>query len=680
MIAIVGSAAIAAALVASVMLAVDGYRHATGGGGADRVRRDALVLLLAAGAAMALLEAGILSHDFTLQYVADNTATTTPFVFLLASGWAALEGSVVLWGLVLAGFAYLVARRVDDGDRLGGAAMAVIGVVAVFWFGLMLTASDPFRVCTEAVAEACLAGSNNPFAAAVAPAEGLGPNPLLQNHILMAIHPPMLYVGYVGMTVPFAFAIGALWLGMQGSQWLERTRRWALVAWAFLTLGILLGGWWSYEVLGWGGYWAWDPVENAAFIPWLVATAFIHSSVVQRRRGMLQAWNLLLIIATFSLTLFGTFLTRSGTVFSVHSFTQSPVGPALLGFLGVVVVGSLALFAWRVQLVASSPRLDSLASREGVFLANNLLLTVFAFAVLVGTIYPLILEAFSERRVTVGEPFYNRSAVATAFALLLAMGVGPVTPYRRADPRLVWDRIRTPIAVGLLTGAAAVVVGVRSVPVVIVIVLGVFVIATLVAHFVARVGARTRTAGESRRMAAAGLVIREPGFWGGQLSHLGVALAAIAIATTSGIAVRDEVRLAVGEQARVAGYCLEYEGAFDRQEAHRRVSGVDLILRTEDCGRELGRLSPSVNRFTGSPQPVGTPSVRWGLVEDVYVSITSGDARSIGLDVFVFPLQWLLWFGGLVTVAGALWALVGRRRSEPSPQGTVPPLVEARDA
>jgi cytochrome c-type biogenesis protein CcmF len=339
---------------------------------ATALRVPVLVMTLGGVAAMVALESAILSHDFTVAYVADHTATTTPFLFLLASGWAALEGSIVLWGLVLAGFTYLVSRRVGDGDGLGAGALAVMGLIGVFWFGLMATVANPFQVCTEAAALGCAQSAWWPLQTAVAPLEGVGPNPLLQNHILMAIHPPMLYLGYVGLSVPYAFAMAALVRGDRGKVWLDRTHRWTLIAWSFLTLGILLGAWWSYEVLGWGGYWAWDPVENAAFLPFLVATAFVHSAVVQRRRGMLQAWNFALVIATFSLTILGTFLTRSGVVASVHSFTQSAVGPALLGFLAVVVGVSLAIFATRIHVVASSPRLESLASREGVFLLKHL--------------------------------------------------------------------------------------------------------------------------------------------------------------------------------------------------------------------------------------------------------------------------------------------------------------------
>ena len=477
----------------------------------------------------------------------------------------------------------------------------------------------------------------------------------------MAVHPPMLYLGYVGMTVPFAFAMSALIRGDQGKAWLERTHVWTVVAWSFLTFGIILGGWWSYEVLGWGGYWAWDPVENAALLPWLAATAFIHSAIVQRRRGMLQAWNLILVISTFSLTILGTFLTRSGTIFSVHSFTQSAVGPALLGFLGAIVIGSLLMFAARSHLVASSPRLESLASREGMFLANNLLLTLFAFTVLVGTMYPLLVEAFGGRDVSVGRPFFDRVSIPIAFVLLLAMGIGPVTPYRVARGRVVWERTREPTAIGLLAGAAVVGIGVRSVPVVIVVILGSFVISVIVLHLRTQIRARVKR-GERIGTAAAGIVTRDPGFWGGQLSHIGVALVAIAIATSSALAFRGEVRLAEGERAAVGGYCIEHQGSFRRLEPNRAVDGVDIRVLSEDCSRLIAVLQPRVNTYPNSTQGIATPAVHTGLIEDVYLSIAGGGTDAIVLDVFVFPFMWLLWVGGAVVVAGGFLSVVGRRR------------------
>ncbi len=657
MIAVIGYLGILVALGASVKLAIDGIRLARRDEfDATGLKRDALLLLIGAIVAFVALEGAILAHDFSIEYVADNTATTTPLVFLLASGWAALEGSIVLWGIVLAGFGYLVARRVGNGDGLGAGALGVVGLVAIFWFGLMATTANPFRICTEVIEGVCAASTWLPVGSAVAPLEGTGPNPLLQNHILMAVHPPMLYVGYVGFTIPYAFAMSAMWRGDQGSVWLERTHRWSVVAWTFLTFGIILGGWWSYEVLGWGGYWAWDPVENAAILPWLIGTAFLHSAVVQRRRGMLQAWNLVLIISTFALTIFGTFLTRSGTIFSVHSFTQSPVGPALLVFLGIVLVGSFGLFAWRSHLVASAPRLESLASREGVFLANNLLLTLFAFTVLVGTMYPLILEAFAGREVTVGRPFFDRATIPIAFALLLAMGIGPVTPYRVARPDVVWRRIRSPLTVGLFAGALAVVAGVWSVAVVIVVVLGTFVISVIVRALWVRWQAGRDAPEDGPSLLR--IVRNDPGYWGGQLAHIGVALMAIAIAASSALAVRNEVRLEVGQAVVVDDYCVVYDGPVNRTEPNRIVQGVAVRVLRADCSTEVASLQPRVNVYNNSSQPVATPAVHTGLIEDVYLSIAGGGADAVTLDVFVFPLMWLLWAGGLITVAGGAWSLL----------------------
>jgi cytochrome c-type biogenesis protein CcmF len=674
-IALAGYGAIVAGLGFAVALVVRGLQAARRGGEVRAsLRVPALGLLGAAVLAMVLLEAALLLDDFTIEYVAGNHARATPLVFTIASGWAALEGSIVLWGLVLAGFVAAVWRRLGDGDGLGAGAMAVMGLVAVFFFGLMATVGNPFRVCTEVVGSVCTASSWHPFAAAVAPVDGAGANPLLQNHILMAVHPPMLYLGYVGFTVPFAFAVSALARAERGSAWLDRTHRWSIVAWSFLTLGIVLGGWWSYEVLGWGGYWAWDPVENAALLPWLAGTAFLHSAVVQRRRGMLQAWNLALVISTFALTILGTFLTRSGVIASVHSFTQSPVGPAILGFLVVVTVGSLALFAFRAHLVASSPRLESLASREGAFLANNLLLTLFAFAVLLGTLYPLIVEAFSGDQVSVGRPFFDRAAVPISLVLLLAVGVGPVTPYRVARGAVVWRRIRGPLQAALVAGAVAVLAGVRSTGVVLVTVLAGFVVAGVVRTFAVRVGAVARS-GVPAPAAAARVLRSEPGYWGGQISHLGLALLALGIAASSVLAARQEITLAPGASANFEGYTLTYTAPFARNEPTRRVEGARIELARGD--RVIEVLEPRLHVYDNALQPVATPSVHTGIVEDVYLSLAGLSPAGVVLDAYRFPLMWVLWTGGLVMVLGGAWATVGRRWP-PQREVTVPPAGPGR--
>lgn len=621
------------------------------------------VLGLVGGATLAMvaLEVGLLVDDFSVEYVANHSASTTPFVFKIASAWAALEGSIILWLLVLALFTYGVwwsHRRRGSGDRLGYGALVVMGLVALFFGVLVLTVSNPFRVCVEARAVGCALASSNPFATSVAAAEGFGPNPLLQNHILMAVHPPMLYVGYIGLTVPFAFAMSALLLGQSGVEWLKRTRRATLIAWVFLTAGIILGGLWSYEVLGWGGYWAWDPVENASFLPWLVATAFLHSAVVQIRRGMLQAWNFVLVIAAFALTILGTFLTRSGVIVSVHSFTQSAIGPVLLWFLMVVLVVSLGLFAARVHLVASSPRLDSLVSREGAFLLNNLLLALFAFIVLVGTLYPMFAELIRGTQVGVGRPFFERLGVPLSLGLIFTIAVGSVMPYRSANPAVMWQRLRTPMRIALAAGAAVVLAGTRNGWILITVILAALVIAVAVRHLWSLARRRTEAV-RSVPGAALQLVRNDRGYWGGQLAHIGLALLALGIALSSNLSVEDQIRFTPGDQAGFTGFELTYTEPVSRLESNREVSGARIEVRS---GGELVSVhEPRLNTYFFTRQTISTPSVHIELAGDLYFSLTSISAEAATVDVYWFPFVWLVWFGGGVMVAGGLWAWTGGR-------------------
>ncbi|GMQ86137.1 MAG: heme lyase CcmF/NrfE family subunit [Acidimicrobiia bacterium] len=665
MIAILGYAAILVALAGAVGLVVTGIKASRSVDQDPAAVRMPLFALFGGGIAAAVfLEIAILTHDFSIAYVAQNSARGTPFVFLVASGWAALEGSVVMWGVLLALFSLLVWRRLWRGDGLGLGALAVMGAVSVFWFGLMATAANPFGICTEVANGVCSASSWLPVGSAVAAADGIGPNPLLANHILMAFHPPMLYLGYVGFTVPFAFGISALARSEPGKVWLDRSHRWSVLAWIFLAAGILLGGWWSYEVLGWGGYWAWDPVENAALLPWLAATAFIHSAIVQRRRSMLQAWNFVLIIVTFALTIFGTFLTRSGVIASVHAFSQSLVGPALLGLLAIVVFGSLGLFAVRANTVASAPRLDSLSSREGFLLLNNLLMTLFAFTVLFGTTFPLLVEAFTGREVSVGRPFFDRVAIPFGLILLLAIGFGSVAPWRAASPSIMWERSRFGMNVGLVAAALSVVLGVRSVPVVAVVGLAGFVIGTI-AHFLLHQARRARAGDKTWPQALASTVGNDLGFWGGQLAHVGVALIAVAIATTSALAVRTEVTLVQGETAVVDDYCVEYRDAFERTEPERVVRGVRVVLYDASCTEQKAVLEPRLHEYPKFGQVIATPDVRTGLIDDVYLNIAGVDGDAVRLSVLIFPLQWLVWFGGLTILAGGIVALGRTVRGRP---------------
>ncbi len=329
--------------------------------------------------AFVVMERALITRDFTVLFVAENGSSRTPALYNFATLWSALEGSILLWALILNGYvvATVVKFRSRADDPLFGWALVTMFVVVLVLLRPDGRAGQPVPKRFEP-----------PIGF-----DGPGPNPLLQNHPLMAFHPPMLYLGYVGFTVPFAFAIVALVTGRVGEGWLVATRRWTLFAWGFLTIGIVLGAWWSYEVLGWGGYWAWDPVENASFLPWLTGTAYLHSVMVQERRGMLRVWNLSLLCATFALTILGTFLTRSGVLDSVHAFSDSGIGPMLLGFFGLIVLVTVGLIGWRGDRLRSPGRIDSPLSREGAFLANNVVFAAFAFVVLLGTVFPLIVEA-----------------------------------------------------------------------------------------------------------------------------------------------------------------------------------------------------------------------------------------------------------------------------------------------
>jgi cytochrome c-type biogenesis protein CcmF len=656
MLSLLGSAGVAAAIVGSVLLVVRGIAQARGVEG--DLRAPASLVLAGAIVAMAAMEIALLTDDFSLAYIANHHSSTTPFPFDVATAWAALEGSIILWGLVLAVFTWVVARRPPD--RLGAAALPVMGGVGLFFFALMLTVANPFEVCVDAVATGCAASSAWPLAAVDAPVDGPGPNALLQNHFLMAVHPPVLYIGYVGLTVPFAYGIGALALGVPGPEWLRRSHRATLVAWSFLTLGILLGGWWAYEVLSWGGYWAWDPVENASLMPWLVATAFIHSGLVQQRRGMLQAWNFVLVISAFALTILGTFLTRSGTINSVHSFTQSAIGPALLGFLVLVLAGSFTLFAMRSHLVASSPRIATFVSREGTFLLNNLLLTVYAFIVLIGTTYPLLLEAFTGTQVGVGEPFFNRLAVPLSFMILLTMGLGPVTPWRGAAPGLLWRRLRGPAIVALATGVVVALTVTRVAWVILAIVCGVWVAAAIVGLLIELAGNRSAKSGSSLYAEAKTIIRNDQPFWAGQVSHIGVALVAVGIAFAANLPLHAEVELAPGESVEFAGYTLTYEAPFRRDEPNRVVQGARVQVSRGD--RVITTLEPRANFYDTEMGGIITPAVMSRPGGDLYLTMRNLDTETVQLGLDTSPMIWLLWLGGLVTAVGGFWSLAARRR------------------
>ena len=641
MTGLVGTAGTALTLVAAGALLVLGWSGARGRDTARLVHTAARALLLGGTVAMGTLVAALVRDDFSIRYVAENHARATPFPFDVATAWAALEGSIVLWLLVLVACTWLVARNVRADDRLGLGAVAVLGAVGLFFAGLVLTAANPFTQV------------------APIPVDGPGPNPLLQNNPLMAVHPPLLYLGYVGMSVPFAFGMSALALGQAGRAWLERTRRWTIGAWVLLTAGIAVGALWSYEVLGWGGYWAWDPVENASLLPWLTATAFLHSAIAQARRDVLRAWNVALLIATYALTILGTFLTRSGVVASVHSFSQSAVGPILLGYFVVVLAGSLALLARRGHLVTSGRRIDSLVSREGMFLVNNLLLSLLTFIVVLGTTYPIVLEAVSGAQVSVGRPFFDRFAVPLSWVLLAAAAAGPLLPYRAVRREVVVRRLTPPVLAGLAAGAVLVLTGVRTTSVVVTTMLAVLLATAVVVDLTGRTG--DVPGGRVRAMLR--VVSSNLPWWGGQVAHIGLAVAAVGVATTGALTTVEEATLAPDEQVTAAGVVLRYDGRATVEEPHR----VSQVARLELLGPQGAStpVQPRLNLYDNSTQPVATPAVDRGLTRDVYVSLRRLEEESVTIEVLYRPLQWLVWAGLALVVTGGAVAAAGRRRRRP---------------
>ena len=606
----------------------------------------AFVLVAIAAAAMML---ALASHDFSLLYVADNNARETPLFYSVIGLWAALEGSILLWTLILAGAtAYVAVRGTRSLPRLGATAAAVLCAMLAFFLLLVTTpAADPFV--------------RLPFP----PANGNGPNPLLQNHPLMALHPPLLYLGYVLAAVPFSYAIASLILGEGGDRWLVATRRFALVSWALLGVGIVAGAWWSYAVLGWGGYWAWDPVENAAIMPWLTSTAYLHSVMVEEKRSLLRTWNLGLVIATFALTILGTFLTRSGVVNSVHSFTQSAIGPLLLGFLTAILVVSVGLLTYRSGRLRDAGPVGAPLSREAVFLFQNVLFMAAMLTVLLGTLYPLVAEAISGAQLSIGGPYFNRVEIPLALALLFLMGVGPQLPWHGASRATLERQFTAPLVAAAAGGVAALATGTVGVAAVLTYALAAFVAATVVQEFARGVRARRSLHGESAAVAFGNLFRRSGRRYGGYVVHLGIVLIALAIATSQARTVDAEKTLAPGDTLAVAGYVIRLDGLRAVREPQRSSVVADLAIAGDGAETPL---SPALVQYPNSRQAVGSPGVSPGVRDDVYTILAAYDDRSLEwatIRVRVIPLVSWLWLGGAVVGIGALVAALPapRRRA-----------------
>lgn len=613
--------------------------------------RYAWLALAGISLSVVMMQRALITRDFSMAYIQQVGSADTPALYNFAAMWSALEGSILLWAFVLTGFTAAVAwrfrKRTDD--VLVGWALIVMFIVTAFFAMVSFGPTDPFSNG--------VAGFN--------PASAPGPNPLLQNHILVLFHPPILYLGFVGFTVPFAFAIAALITGRLGEGWLLETRRWALFSWSFLTIGILLGGWWSYEVLGWGGVWAWDPVENASLLPWLTGTAYIHSVLVQERRGMLRVWNLSLLVATFALTILGTFLTRSGVIESVHAFGDGPVGAWFLSFFGLIVVVSLGLIAWRGDRLRSPGAIDSPLSREGAFLANNVLFTVFAFVVLLGTLFPLLVEVLDDRRTIVGAPYFDRLSMPIGLMLLFLMAIAPVLPWRKASTELLRDRLFWPAWAGAGALVFSVAVGATGWAPLVAFALGGF-----------AAGAAVRQiALASRRQGWRGFVGRANG---GMVVHIGVIMIAVALASSNSFTHSTRLQLEQNVVQEWSGQTFELTSLTENtSQAGQSALEARVILNGSKT------IVPAITTYLNIGIDVPTPGVRTGLTNDVYLTLEQGSQpgdTSVSIQAFVRPMILWLWIGGLVMAIGTLLAAFpGTKRRRPTDPVSAPIATSRTD-
>jgi cytochrome c-type biogenesis protein CcmF len=608
-------------------------------------RRTSYALLGILSVASIALLVALLRHDFNVQYVWAYTSRNLPTPYVISAFYGGQSGSLLFWAFVLSVFGaaaqWVTPKRYD---YLMPYVAAVTSMVTLFFVSVVLFASNPFERL------------------AFTPPDGNGLNPQLQNPG-MVIHPPMLYLGYISITIPFAFAVAALITKRLDTGWLHAIRRWTIVSWIFLSVGIVLGMWWAYVELGWGGYWAWDPVENASFLPWLTMTAFLHSVMIQEKRGMLKKWNMILIILSFMLSIFGTFITRSGIISSVHSFAQSSVGYFFLIFLITSAIALTWLVLQRLPLLKAESQLESMVSREASFLFNNLLLVGIAFSVLWGTMFPILSELVRGTQVTVGPPFFNQVNIPIGLGLLALTGIGPLIAWRKASTRNLQRQFVGPVLVTVLVAVAFAALGVRDMYAVMAFALSAFVLATVVQEFSRGIGARHRLHGENYALAFARLVGRNRRRYGGYIVHVGIVIFFVGFA---GNAFKNEMEASLkpGETVTMRSpfgydYTFTHVGVSQYEQLNRYVSAASVeVTRGE---KRLGIMTSEKRQYWDSferPQfqPSTEAAIESGLREDIYI-VYAGSVEGTEEAVYRFtlnPLVWWLWFGGVVLVIGGV--------------------------
>ncbi len=607
-----------------------------------------LSFLLISIASAALLQALLIS-DFSLRYVWEHSSTDMPLLYKVSSFWGGLEGSLLFWVLVQSFFSMIVAFRYQYSNReIIPYVIATLNAILAFLLLLLIGWSNPLDL------------------QGVIPLEGRGLNPLLQNPA-MAIHPPSLYLGFIGFSVPFAFAMGGLILGKMDNEWVLTTRRWTLTAWYFLSAGLILGGQWAYEELGWGGFWAWDPVENAALMPWLTGTAFLHSVMIQEKRNMLKIWNVVLIILTFGLTIVGTFLTRSGIINSVHAFTQSEIGPAFLIFLAFILVIGFALLFKRIQMLESEHKIESVLCRENTFLAQNVLLVGIAFTVLLGTTFPLLAEAVRGTKLSIQAPFFNTIIAPMGYLLLLLMGVGTLIAWRKSS----WEGLRRNFKNPLILATVGTVflawfLADRNLlwSVHTIFWLTIFVTSTIVLEIVKAVQAKSSQTKSNFIIGLFYIIVRNPRRYGGLLIHFGVVLMFLGFAGTF-FKVERNMTLEPGVPQQIGEYSLEFKQMEEYKvgNATHRASIVEVYDKEGDF---LEVLKPAKSFYPTQPQPLTEVAIRRSFLEDLYLIFSSENGEeqgSITLRVFINPLVGWAWMALPVFTLGVGLSLSYRPKS-----------------
>ncbi len=585
-----------------------------------------------------MLILSFISHDFGLRYVAERSSRDIPWYYVAAAFYGGQQGSLLFWSLMLAVFTTIaVARHYKTSSELVAYAIPVLMVIQVFLLLILSFISTPFERLN------------------FTPPNGAGLNPILRDWGML-IHPPMLLTGYMSVSIPFAFAMAALITGRLGNEWIKLTRRWILVSWIFLSLGNLLGSWWAYHVLGWGGYWGWDPVENAAFMPWLAMSALLHSALVQDKRGQLRIWTMGLVILSFGLSIFGTFLVRSGVIASVHSFSLSAIGPFFFFFLGLCLIVPIGFLVWRVPQLRAVAPIDSLMSRESSFLFNNMLFITIAMVTFWGTVFPLVSESVTGNKVTVGKPFYDQANGPIFLALILLMGIGPLIPWRKASRDAVLRNLFKPVAVGGLVTTLLLILGMREVAALAAFGVCGFVVAGIVLEFYRGARVRHRHSNENWLQALGRLIWRNPSRYGGYLVHLGIILITVAVVSSSVYKQELQIVLKPGETARIGAYTLTFKGASKREE-----QGVTTILAPLEASRAGGQpemIYPEKRIYPGfENQPTTGVAIKSSLSEDLYVVFNGlGDDGLVSFYIFLNPMVTWLWLGGGVLLVGGIIA------------------------